>query len=355
MTSWLARSSWIARACSNRPWMVPKLYLMACLMACAFVPTASAQTYSDSCLTPPVITTLPATFNVDNTGATPSVGLLCGMSSGGSATDPDVWFAVTAPFDGLLVVEHNNNLMSHAVYVQNTPGACPVDLDLLYCDIPQNQNGSLTPALAGVTYLVRAGDNSAVAADFTVDVLPPPANDDCATPEPITNFLPSIVAYDSTGATGTPSLNPMCPAATIQRDVWFEITPAFTGTLGAFVVGSTRVQIYNNPGVGLCPVDSDLVSCGSGSVSGAVVGGSSYLLRIGSLGNGFVSGDMTIALVAGSPANNDCGTPQAVTLGSTVPVVTLGATTTASLNFKHLHRRALRVSGRRVVLGCGTG
>jgi len=305
---------------------------LAALLAGLAGSSVEAQT-SDDCATALVIANLPASFSVTNAGATPSVGLLsCDLSSGGSATDPDVWFAVTAPFDGLLVVSHNFNPMSHAVYVQSFPGTCPSDLDLLYCDIPDNQNGSITPVTAGGTYLVRCGDDSTVTATFTIDIVSAPSNDLCDSPTAIPS-LPASVPFDTTGATETgtlPSAAPCATSALWNRDVWYEFTPNSAGTVGITLTENALIGAYLQPAPGLCPAQSDFVGCGTGGLSLTVSPGVTYLIRIGLFYDGFTSGTMAISAVASTPPNNDCTSPQSLALSTTVPVDTLGATASAN-------------------------
>lgn len=309
-----------------------RIGLLAVVMTCYFGGAASAQV-ADDCALAPQIVNLPATFSVTNAGATPSVGLPCGLSSGGSATDPDVWFHVNAAVDGNLVISHDFNPMSHAVYI-GTPGQCPLPASEIYCDLPSNQNGSITPVLAGKSYFVRCGDNDIHTANFTVDIVPTPANNDCDDPELIP-ALPATVSFDLAGATAaTPTLSgaPCVTTSAITRDVWFEFTASASGTVGLTLTDFANLMIYDRTAAGVCPLDTDLINngpndpCDTGNnFTFLVTGGNTYLIRVGTPGSGAPAGDMSLVLVTGAPSNNNWDAPITLTVGVPEAYDTLGA------------------------------
>lgn len=301
-------------------------------------PTQSsfAQPANDDCSSPVLVVNLPASVPFNTTGATASTGLsLCGNMG------EDIWYSVVAPADGLLEVRHNFNPIQHAVYRLPPGSICPTDLDQLYCDDPSNQNESYTPAVTGETYLIRLSrwQGGPASGILMLNVLPPPANDDCTSPQLLN--LPDVVIYDAEGATGTPGLS-----CQISRDIWYAVTPSADGLISVNANPNNQptafgvnVAAYVSPGPSQCPVNADQVLC-QGASSGSFQGfaGTTYLIRVGfAFGDDFPSALLAVSQTFTAPSNDDCSMAQPVTLPSAVPFDTTGATPDLSGLICNLH------------------
>lgn len=310
--------------------MIARIVCFLGVALLCFNSTAFAQPVNDDCTNP-----FPLPFGalgiINTNGATASAANLNGCPN----FVEDVWFSVTPMSNGLLDVSHSFNPDQHAVYLSPGPGICPTDADQIYCDSPSNQNGSLTPAVAGETYLIRVGSfqgNPASSGNFLeVNLLAPPANDDCDAPQVIAS-LPATVSYDTDGANTSSGFS----CTPNMRDLWFEVTASMTGLMavdanaggGAFGVD---VAAYARLVAGACPVDADELACpGTTSLSFPVTAGESYLLRVGAPFGGFLSGDLSITEVLAPPTNDDCTAPIAMALPSSLPFDTAGATPDAT-------------------------
>jgi len=135
---------------------------------------------------------------------------------------------------------------------------------------------------------------------------PPPANDTCATPQPVAGA--GLFPFDLTAATsGGPNVT--CGFAPgIDRDVWFLLTAACAGTVRARTCGQTAVDtkivVYDGAA---CPPGAPLAcnddNCGvQSSVSWAASTGATYLIRLGSFPSSLPgTGSLEIAYVAPGP------------------------------------------------------
>ncbi len=127
--------------------------------------------------------------------------------------------------------------------------------------------------------------------DPAICLPPPPANDSCSTPEPITgegNF-----AFDNSAATTDGLPHASCLAFgldQIESDVWFCWTATCSTTVRIETCGltgvDTRIAVYN--GCGVCPpTDLEKLACNDDScglqsrVSFTAVAGQQYLIRLG--------------------------------------------------------------------------
>ncbi|MEM7165708.1 MAG: dockerin type I repeat-containing protein [Planctomycetota bacterium] len=294
-----------------------------------FSTVSLAQPINDDCANPAPL--LPGQLGIINaTGATPSVNL------GGCANFvEDVWFSVTVPSAGVLLVEQGAGTAccsdQHAVYLRPGPaGTCPTDGDILDC--APNNDESLVTVAAGETYLIRVGSwqggNTLPGNLLIVDLFPFPANDDCDSPEVVPS-LPATIAYDANGATATsPSL-----ACTPQMlDLWYEVAATQTGLMAVDGNASgtafgVDVAAYLRPSPGVCPSDAEELSCeGNSSMSFAVTSGETYLIRVGFPFGGFAAGDLSIQQSSAPPSNDDCTTALSLALPSTTAFDTIGAT-----------------------------
>ena len=215
---------------------------------------------------------------------------------GSSAVDHDVWYEWTAPATGTAVVQ-TCGLFMDTKLVGWPGGACPVDDTSLGCNDDECGLASVLrfPCTASGVYLLQVGTYPGAmggAGDFTIQVLNPPAHDDCSTPAPITGQ--GTVAYDTTlattGSEGQSELSCFFSGtAVVEGDLWLEWTADSDGTAVISTCGvsslDTRLAVYP---AGQCPQTGDVIACAddscgvqtSVSVPG-VTAGSQLLIQVG--------------------------------------------------------------------------
>lgn len=276
----------------------------------------------------------------------------CTSSYGGNFNDG--WFTYTHMLPNGLVRFDTCQLGSFDTDLAVYDGSCGA-LNLLGCDGDGNPAAGCQSfdsrvtitAVMGTTYIVRVGgfgaanegtgtlniaaaspeicndgmdndlDGATDCGDTDCVAFPacaPPANDNCA--NAISVGENSLTAWSTLNATNEAAL--VCRGS---QDVWYEVTPSTSGILSVFLsnvvsVGptvstDTNHAVYVNPGAGMCPTDANLVICSDPLTTAAqVIGGQSYLIRIGAwsntapLGRQF-TGDLTLALNPCS-TNDDC-------------------------------------------------
>jgi hypothetical protein len=171
---------------------------------------------------------------------------------------------------------------------------------------------------AGQRYLIRITGYNGAMGDYTLrinDFAPPPSNDLCSAPQPVTagNTYPFAVC----AATTDPIVSPAC--APIAKDVWFSFTAPATGTLHVDTCTTdfdTVLAVY--PG-GACPgANAAAFACSdddnagpacdwlSSSVSLSVLGGYQYLVRVGSYGSSHPLGGQGVLDVGFTPNPPTC-------------------------------------------------
>lgn len=160
---------------------------------------------------------------------------------------------------------------------------------------------------AGETYLIRVTgydiglERFAVRVEGGGGVAQRPANDDCAG----ANALVGSAAFDTSTASTDGAGVGLC--GVIEKDVWFTFTP---GVSGNAVIGTcvpdggsgpegVAIEVYS----GSCGVLGDPLACGMACDGGArvelgVVGGLTYLVRVGSTGGDAVVGVLTAGVEA---------------------------------------------------------
>jgi hypothetical protein len=147
-------------------------------------------------------------------------------------------------------------------------------------------------------------------------------SDDCANASANAITGPGTYAVDTTAATDSPQIGTGCVQA--HKDVWFQWTATYTGTIELNLCGGTTTDTVVAVWAGsACPSGTPLAcnddSCGLQSrVTFPITSGGVYLLQIGVYGAsaGF-SGTFNLVAPPPPPANDDCSTPTAV--GGTGP------------------------------------
>ena len=253
---------------------------------------------NNSCTTP-IGLSMGQTVTVDTTASTTSPNYSCPMG-------PDLWYSVTAPGNGLLVVD-KDVLYHHAIYA----GGCPSSiLDELYCSL---QEHTAFPVTAGQNLLIRVAPNvqstSAAIGILTVDFQTIAANDECSQAAPFA--LGSTLAIDCINATLDPSIEITCNPPPfgdnlLYADLWYSITAPNDGVLTVELSNDPQATpyhvIYDGGG---CPLIGDELQCSQPSFSStSVTQGQTCLIRVGtSFDAQFYTGDLTIDVITGN--NND--------------------------------------------------
>ncbi len=297
------------------------------------------------------------TFAFDNTGSAVDGPSAC---DGNMASD--VWFLYTPSADGLAtlstcVTDGAVDTLLDTVIIAYDGAVCPMagdsGIDCSDDDCPPVGGGSpfLTevqiPVVSTNTYYIQVGgwNGAEGTAQLLIDLAPatpeicndgidndadgltdcddpdcaadaaclPPVNDNCV--DAITIAENTTTAWSTFLATdeGTFSCRGL-------DDVWFELTPSTDGELELSLTNlvnaagfgtDTNHSIYLNSSPGNCPTDADEVGCFDPATGlASVMGGQSYLIRIGAWSTGGVnqfSGDLTVTLTAGTPEICDDG------------------------------------------------
>ncbi|MCB9916050.1 MAG: hypothetical protein H6828_13050 [Planctomycetes bacterium] len=267
-------------------------------------------------------------FLFDNAGA--STGLegqgeaLCYVF-GSSAVQRDVWFRWVPSASGTAVARTCGATVDTKLAAY--PGAlCPTNGSALACndDACGFQSSVSFPATAGVPCMLQVGTYPGApggAGVLQLEVWPPLAADECATPAPLAGqgAFPFDTTVATAGAEGQSEATCLAfGTSAFDHDVWFAWTADATGTARLSTCGSgldTKLAVY--PGGG-CPAagtalacDDDALACGGvqAEVELAVSAGASYLVQLGSFpGAAGGAGTLTVTLAAPSePGSAYCG------------------------------------------------
>ncbi len=236
------------------------------------------------------------TFVFDNTAAStsPQQGLVCGAGT----CNNDVWFDWTASASGMCSWSLCGGAGFDSLIAAYSGSACPGAGTALGCN-DDSCSGSYESSLsflctAGQHYLLQLGAYAVGAGvgTFTLDVAPPPPNDDCSTPVALGSatgtFAFSLVSA-STGAQGQHESACSYQGQTgIESDVWFSWTaPASARARLSLCAGAafdTKVAVYNGSS---CPAAGAAITCNDDACATAseicfdVAAGHSYLFQIG--------------------------------------------------------------------------
>ena len=278
----------------------------------------------DDCATPdPIAGQGSFTFDQSaaTTGAEGQNESLC-YFFGSSAIDADVWFAWTADVTGDATVATCSGTTTDTKLAAYDGSSCPTDGSALACndDACSLQSSITFPVTSGNTYMIQLGTFPGTAGGsgtFTTSISAgPSANDDCATPDPISGT--GLFPFDTNGAsTGTQGQNE-CGA--IRNDVWFDWTATSTGMATVSLCGQasfdTKLAAYPSGG---CPADGSSLACNDDAcslqsqVSFAVTSGTSYLIQVGAFSSsGFGVGNLDVSIAGTGPVEDDCATPAVI-------------------------------------------
>jgi hypothetical protein len=281
-------------------------FALGFLLLSSITGLAAAQA-NDSCASPMGLTGT-GTFAFDNTGAT--TGTQGQSNPFCPGIGRDLWYRWTTPSAGTATFSlcgQTSGMDSNiAVYPVSS---CPTQPALVCDDDACGLESFVSwPVLANEIYMLQLGGSGGAApgsGTFTLDVIGPPAHDNCATPLDLGTQLGS--QYDNTQATTGPE-GQTNPCGTIEHDLWFLWTAPNTGTATLETcfqsADDTTVAVYAGSG---CPTASSTLcddnGCGfQSTVTWPTVGGARYLLQIGSAQSWPPGpGSFTINFVVGGP------------------------------------------------------
>jgi len=188
----------------------------------------------------------------------------------------DVWFKITVPSNGILIVDTQAGSLTDANMVMYSGATCNA-LTILNCnEDTQGNSKPLMPIIAqnnltpGSTVWIRIGSTSSLTGTFGICVTSPsnipnvagnpPASDDCGLSQQICNlegYNGSTVGFAET--TSWPELQAALPPNTaLQNDAYISITAATTSI--SFDVWMT----FSKKGQGVQIFLLDATTCGSG-------------------------------------------------------------------------------------------
>ncbi|MFN7020436.1 MAG: GC-type dockerin domain-anchored protein [Phycisphaerales bacterium] len=295
---------------------------------------------NNTCGNPTTLAVGGAVLSGSTTNATNSGSSSCGNS----AASPDVWFRVTPPISGTLVLDTCGSLFDTVLSLHSS---CPGDTaNQLRCndDRPGDRDpcsdalsSQLTVGVTGgTTYFVRLSGYQGAGGGYVLRAFyDPPSNDLCGSAAALA--AGAAVAGTLAGAAndGTSS----CGLSATAADAWYLLTPPQSGNLRIDTCGSdfdTTLSVHT-----ACPGSvGNQVACNDDAATGAcaftqlssvdlgVIAGQSYLIRVsgyaGALG-AFILRSQYLA-----PANNACPAatflqPGTSTSGSTIASTNDGA------------------------------
>jgi hypothetical protein len=235
-------------------------------------------------------------FAFDNTAASTSTqqGLACGFGY----CNNDVWFDWTASATGTCDWSLCGTAGFDTLIAAYAGSGCPAPGTALGCNDDScggsTQSSLSFPCVAGQHYLLQLGAYAVGAGSgtFSLDIVSPPANDSCSTPQALgasTGTFPFTLVGASTGAQGqSESACSYLGQTGIESDVWFTwIAPGSARARLSLCTGAsfdTKVAVYNGSG---CPAAGAAITCNDDACATAseicfdVTAGHTYLIQLG--------------------------------------------------------------------------
>jgi trimeric autotransporter adhesin len=252
----------------------------------------------------------PAAGTFTNAGALDDAGYTAAACAAGAIGSKGVWFLYSASVTGNIVASTctpsgltAGSLTDTVVEVFDNCGATFVSIG---CS--DNACGNLSkavfPATAGNLYWVRVSSKSTtLSGTFYLSMNPVPANDECVGAVPVALGLNG--PFNILGATNS---TPATTCAASNQDLWFLFFATDTGTLKISTCTSgfdTVLSVFDGAcaGTQLACDDDDLNNLGpcattqglASYLEFAVVGGTSYMIRVGNFSTTTV-GDVFLTL-----------------------------------------------------------
>ncbi|RFS17093.1 3-coathanger stack domain-containing protein [Emticicia sp. C21] len=317
----------------------------------SFVDGASFQgTFSICVINPPVnndcanaIALTPGTSCSPTTGSTVNASeslpaITCAGQTG--SADDDVWYKFTATATSHRVTVEGIAGFNAAIDVRS--GACNGITIGCAAGISSGDRESvgLAGLTIGATYYIRVYSASAASyanrGEFTICVLTPPVNDECANAVTLTSGL-TCTTTSGTTSNATQSLAAITcngTTGTADDDVWYKFTAVSTSqtvtVVGAGFDGVVDVRTGTCNGANIACADA---SGSGGTETVAVTGltiGTTYFVRVYSRGDTPESwGTFTICVTHPPAVNDNCWDAVTLTSGATC-TPTQGTTTSAS-------------------------
>ena len=312
-------------------------YYKYCLAFLGLLLTNTSFSQSDDPCGAPALTvnTGSCTFTTgSNATATATSGVTapgCASYSGG-----DVWYTVTVPASGNVDINSNTGVITDggmAVY----SGTCG-SLSLIECDDDDSPNGampfiSLTGQTPGATLWIRFweyGNNNNGTFDICAEdpvILPPPANDECATATsaPVNPDLNCGATVSGTIESSTASSQANGCGGTADDDVWYSFVATSTAhTVDLTNVTGSTTDLYHSVYSGTCGSLGTALVCSDPNISsiGGLIPGNTYYVRVyswTSTTGQTTTFDLCIGTPPPPPANDDCNN------ATTAPVTPLGS------------------------------
>jgi PKD domain len=281
----------------------PLIAFLAALVLLATLPgTARAAAANDSFAGATTIdpSSLPFSDSVQVDQASAEFGEPSPYCSNG-ATAQTVWYAITPTSGGVLRVSDSASFYYQFIAAYREDGAGLSGLANVGCAswIYGTRNIAFNVD-AGKTYYIQAGSSywSYGAISVSVELIPPPANDDFANATPI-DALPFTSSVDTTGASleqNEPT--PTCGYGQSAGTVWYAFTPSVSGSYSASTPWSgfsSQVAAYSGSGLG----NLTQIGCrGSGQLlTFHAEAGTTYYLQAGGIfgGRGTLSFTIDVA------------------------------------------------------------
>ncbi|MEM6261573.1 MAG: T9SS type A sorting domain-containing protein, partial [Bacteroidota bacterium] len=293
-------------------------YFWACLLTCMiFGSTALAQApVNDDCtgaLTLPLgSNTCGAFVSATNVNATTSAQLFggfCGGIQGG-----DVWFTLTMPVSGQVSVDHRFTGWSSAAFEVYT-GTC-AGLNYLGCLDFNNVAPGIPFQLnlaSGTVVYIRVwdfGNNNTGTVELCAAELIPPANDDCANAQVLTQGAGCSPTQGTVANATAAAANCI---GTGNRDVWYSFVATSTNpVIDVDANFDAVVQLYSGGCAGTSLVCSDPEYI---AATGLTIG-TTYHIRVSPFAAGNpLNGDFTICVkdLPGAPVNDACANATVLT------------------------------------------
>jgi len=252
-----------------------------------------------------------ATLEIGNGESVP-----CGLAGANAQT---VWYAITPTSSGVIQVSDTATFYYQFIGAYRQDGSGLGGLVNLSCSTwYYGQSSTTFKAEAGKTYYIQTGSSFASfgSVTLTMQVIPPPANDDFAQATPITS-LPFSNSVDSTAA-GFQANEPTPSCGSMDGTVWYAFTPSTAGSYTASLPYTglyTGVAAYSGSGLG------SLSEIGCRSIYQPLTfhanAGTTYYFQVGGFGSG--RGTLSFQLdVAQAPSASFYYSPPDPTLYDTV-------------------------------------
>ncbi|MEM7372433.1 MAG: T9SS type A sorting domain-containing protein [Bacteroidota bacterium] len=260
--------------------------------------TLLAQPPNDDCINAINIpnVTSQQTIQADFTLATESLDASCETVSNNNR---DVWYQLTMPYDGRLLISNVNGINRVSVY-----DACGGSE--LACIIVKGFVDSLS---SGANILLRMStiQASMTSSSFKIQSFAPASNDECSNAISIGDVsLPQQIQLDTREA--YESLDASCESPNqVNQDLWYTFSMPFDGKLRITgVFGFNRISLYDQ-----CAGTDIACFSGNGFVD-SLNSGTTYWLRYSAIATQAIQDNITVQAFA-TPANDICS--QSVSLG----------------------------------------